>query len=389
MAMRRIAIVGSTGSVGTQALDVIENTSSEDDQIELVGLGALSSWETVCEQAVRTDCQTLYLRDSAAATSARESSVAASVTSNFGEFLERSKPDLVFNAVVGTAGLEITLAALEAGVDVALANKESLVAGGSLCLEAARKSGARIIPVDSEHSALMWCMASGDPYDISSLVLTASGGPFLGRTRDELAHVTAEQALQHPTWNMGGKISVDSATLMNKGLELIEAHVLFDMPVDDIEIVVQPTSIVHALVRYRDGSLLAHLGWPDMRTPIASALWWPRRVDVPVRHLDLASLGTIAFQQPDTRTFRCLELARQAALEGQGSCCVLTAANEFAVDAFLKGGLDFLDIEQVVEEALDVLGGLPAPESLEEVHKLDASARAIASDCLARGMMHS
>jgi len=278
---------------------------------------------------------------------------------------------------VGVAGLAATVAALERGIDVALANKESLVAAGEFCVGLAKARGAGLIPVDSEHSALQQCLAASDPDDIGSLVLTASGGPFRGRTRESLLDVSVAEALAHPTWNMGGKISIDSATLMNKGLELIEAMHLFGVGEDRVEIVVHPDSIVHALVRHRDESLLAHLGWPDMRVPIAWALHWPARPEVAgARALDLTAMPPLLFEAPDADTFRCLALARDAARAGGGMPCVLNAANEVAVGRFLAGGCSFLAIADLVEAALEACAGAAAPDSLEAAQALDRRARA-------------
>ena len=254
--------------------------------------------------------------------------------------LEQARPDIVLNATLGFAGLPATMWALEHGVTLALANKESLVAAGDLALAAQERGGGRLIPVDSEHSALFQCAQLGEP---ESLVLTASGGPFRGRSRDELADITPEQALAHPTWTMGAKITIDSATLANKGLEVIEAHFLFGLPYDRIEVVVHPTSIVHGLVRFRDGAAIAHLGLPDMRVPISYALTYPDRATTPVPALDLTA-GPLEFFEPDTDTFRLLALAREAGERGGTYPCAFNAANEVAVAAFLDGRIGFLDI---------------------------------------------
>src|SRR5207253_6528574 len=260
------------------------------------------------------------------------------------ELLERAEPDVVLNAVVGFAGLPATLWALEHGVDLALANKVSLVAAGELALAAQARGGGLLIPVDSEHSAAFQCLEGRAPESVDSLVLTASGGPFRGRTREDLTDVTPEDALAHPTWSMGPKITVDSATLANKGLELIEAHFLFDLPYDRIEVVVHPTSIVHALVRFRDGAALAHLGYPDMRVPISFALTYPERAATPLPPLDLASGLTLEFHTPDLETFPLLALARRAGRRGGTFPCAFNAANEVAVQAFLDERMPFLQI---------------------------------------------
>lgn len=378
---RRVVVLGSTGSIGVQALDVLAEGRGAELPLQLVGLAAGTSWQPVLAQASAFAVDTVYFADPAAADAARTAlgdlatDGTLHVVESIDELLDRTQPDVVLNAVVGFAGLAASIATLERGIDLALANKESLVAAGALCLSIAERTGARIIPVDSEHSALQQCMSDSPLEEISSLVLTASGGPFRGRVRADLANVTVAEALAHPTWNMGGKISIDSATLMNKGLELIEAMVLFDLPADDIETIVHPLSIVHALVRHRDGSLLAHLGWPDMRIPIAWALHWPVRPDVPARRLDLADMPALTFEEPDLATFRCLALARDAARQGGGAPCVLNAANEVAVERFLAGDLGFLEIADVVEDALQRVEAGPAPESLDAAADLDARAR--------------
>jgi 1-deoxy-D-xylulose-5-phosphate reductoisomerase len=337
--MTRVALVGATGSIGRQAIEVIE----ANDELELV---AASSGSTPIEGL-------------------------APLTQTGGdptELLERARPDVVLNAVVGFAGLAPTMWALEHGVTLALANKESLVAAGELALEARRRGRGDLIPVDSEHSALFQCAQLGEP---ESLVLTASGGPFRGRTRDELQNVTPDEALAHPTWNMGPKITVDSATLANKGLEIIEAHFLFGVRYDQIEVVIHPTSIVHGVVRFRDGASIAHLGYPDMRVPISYALTYPKRAATPVPPL---VLQTLEFDRPDTDTFRLLALAREAGAAGGTYPCAYNAANEVAVQAFLEGRIGFLDISAAVEDVLARVDGSPARD-LEELVESDRCAR--------------
>ncbi len=297
------------------------------------------------------------------------------------ELLERAQPDCVLNAVVGFAGLPATLWALEHGVDLALANKESLVAAGELALAAWRRGGGRLLPVDSEHSATFQCLEGRAPETVDSLVLTASGGPFRGRSAPDLAEVTPDQALAHPTWSMGPKITVDSATLANKGLELIEAHFLFGIPYERIEVVIHPTSVVHAVVRFRDGAALAHLGYPDMRVPISYALTYPDRAATPVPPLDLASGLTLEFEPPDLDTFPLLALAREAGEKGGTYPCVFNAANEVAVAAFLDRRIGFLDIAGVVGEALAAADGSPARD-LDELLAADAQARSLAERAL-------
>ena len=371
--MRRILIVGSTGSIGTQALDVVERNS----ELEVVGLAASSSWELLLEQANAHGVTRVALADPGAAARAGEHSGAEILTGPEGlvELITDTDCDLVLNALVGSAGLGPTVAALGEGIDLALANKESLVVGGELVTTLAEATGAQLLPVDSEHSALFQLLADERPGTVDRLVLTASGGPFRGRT--DLDSVTREEALAHPTWDMGGKITVDSATLMNKGLELIEAHHLFGVPYDRIDVIVHPQSIVHALIHLNDGASLAHLGYPDMRVPISYALSYPDRVDVPVRTLDLVELGALTFEAPDLDSFPCLRLAREAAEAGGTAPCVLNAANEVAVHAFLAGELSFTGIPRVIESTLSELPALPV-RHFSDLYAADAQAREVA-----------
>jgi 1-deoxy-D-xylulose-5-phosphate reductoisomerase len=291
------------------------------------------------------------------------------------ELITDTDCDLVLNALVGSAGLGPTIAALGEGIDLALANKESLVVGGELVTTLAEATGAQLLPVDSEHSALFQLISGEQPGTVDRLVLTASGGPFRGRT--DLDSVTREEALAHPTWDMGGKITIDSATLMNKGLELIEAHHLFGVPYDRIDVVVHPQSIVHAMVHMNDGASLAHLGYPDMRVPISHALNYPDRMDVPVRPLDLVELGALTFEAPDVNAFPCLRLAREAAEAGGTAPCVLNAANEIAVHAFLAGDLSFTGIARVIESTLSELPAQPV-RHFSDLYAADAQAREVA-----------
>ena len=347
--MKRVALLGATGSIGTQAVEIIE----AHPELELA----------------------------AAASGSRPIDGLAPLTQVGGdltELLERAEPDVVLNAVVGFAGLPATMWTLERGIDLALANKESLVAAGDLAVSAWKKGQGRILPVDSEHSAAFQLLEGRSPEMVDSLVLTASGGPFRGRGRAELASVTPAEALVHPTWNMGPKITVDSATLMNKGLELIEAHFLFDLPYDRIEVVLHPTSVVHALVRFRDGAALAHVGYPDMRVPISFALTYPDRAGTPIAPLDFSTGLILEFSPPDEETFPCLALARAAGEAGRTMPCVLNAANEVAVGAFLDGRLPFLAISEVVERTLNEVEGRGARD-LDDLTAVDEEARRVAS----------
>jgi 1-deoxy-D-xylulose-5-phosphate reductoisomerase len=355
--MKRIALLGATGSIGRQALEVV----AANPGLELV----------------------------AAASGSRPIDGLAPLTQVGGdltELLDRAEPDVVLNAVVGFAGLPATLWALERGVDLALANKESLVAGGDLAVTAWERGGGRLLPVDSEHSAAHQLLEGRARETVHSLVLTASGGPFRGRRRTDLAEVRPAEALAHPTWSMGPKITIDSATLMNKGLELIEAHFLFGLPYEEIEVVVHPSSVVHALVRLRDGASLAHLGYPDMRVPISYALTYPERSATPIEPLDLAAGLILEFGAPDDEAFPCLSLARAAGESGGTAPCVLNAANEEAVAAFLDGELPFLGIPDVVERTLAQLECPPARD-LKELVGMDAEARRTAA-ALTRQLVH-
>jgi 1-deoxy-D-xylulose-5-phosphate reductoisomerase len=377
--MKRLLILGSTGSIGTQALDVVARAP---EAFELVGLSAERSHEALIAQARVHGVRRIALSDADAAARAAESWTDGEVLAGpegLVRLVAETGADLVLNAIVGSAGLGPTIVALTEGIDVALANKESLVVGGELVMALSEATGAQLIPVDSEHSALHQLIEGERAGTVERLTITASGGPFRGRSRAELGEVTVEQALKHPTWDMGGKITIDSATLMNKGLEVIEAHWLFGTPYDRIDVVVHPQSIVHALVSLCDGAALAHLGHPDMRVPIAYALHHPERVDVPVRTLDLAAVRALEFELPDVDAFPCLRLAREAAEAGGTATCVLNAANEVAVHAFLGDRLDFMGIPAVIERTLEAL---PAKRvhSFDTLYKADAAARRVASE---------
>jgi len=369
--VKDVLILGSTGSIGEQAIDVIERSSD----LRVCGLTADSGWERLIEQARSANVDTVALADAEAAEAARNAGWSGQVLAGeegIRTLIVASEPDVVLNAIVGSAGLGPTIVALTEGIELALANKESLVVGGELVTALSEATGARISPVDSEHSALHQLIASEPPGVVDRLVLTASGGPFRGRT--DLSDVTREEALAHPTWEMGGKITIDSATLMNKGLELIEAHHLFAVPYDRIDVVVHPQSLIHSLINLVDGSTLAHLGHPDMRVPISYALHGPDRIDLPVEHLDLAAIGSLTFEEPDTDAFPCLRLAREAGAAGGMAPCVLNAANEVAVAAFLDGSLPFTGIPAVVERVLESVPAPPATH-FEDLFDCDREAR--------------
>jgi 1-deoxy-D-xylulose-5-phosphate reductoisomerase len=380
---RRLVILGSTGSIGVQALDVVSRASP--GELEVVALSAGGSWEQLIEQARALGVKRIALADPDAAARASEVWTDGEVMSGpdgLVRLITDADCHLVLNAIVGSAGLVPTVATLGEGIDLALANKESLVVGGELVTQLAEATGAAIIPVDSEHSALHQLLGTERPGTVDRLILTASGGPFRGRTAPQLEDVTVEQALAHPTWEMGGKITIDSATLMNKGLELIEAHFLFGTPYEQIDVVVHPQSIVHSMIQLCDGATLAHLGYPDMRVPISYALHYPERVDVPLAPLDLAAVGSLTFEPVDEETFACLRLAREAARAGGTATCTLNAANEVAVHAFLAGRLRFLDIAAVIDEALE---RLPPNQvhSFDALADADAEARRAAAELVA------
>jgi 1-deoxy-D-xylulose-5-phosphate reductoisomerase len=380
-ARRRLLILGSTGSIGTQALEVCRDS----DELELVGLSAERSWEPLVAQARAHRVGRIALADEDAAARAAEAWTDGEVLAG-AEGLVRlvveSRADLVLNALVGSAGLGPTVATLGEGIDLALANKESLVVGGELVTALAEATGARILPVDSEHTALHQLLAGQPPGVVERLTITASGGPFRGRSREELQDVTVEQALAHPTWAMGGKITIDSATLMNKGLELMEAHHLFGTPYDRIDVVVHPQSLVHGLVQLADGAMLAHLGPPDMRIAISYALHGGESVDLEIAPLDLAAVGQLTFETVDLDAFPCLRLAGEAARQGGTAPCVLNAANEVAVHAFLEGRLRFLEIAEVIERTLAELPSEPV-RAFESLYEADRMARTLARDAVA------
>ena len=368
--MKKLVILGCTGSIGAQALEIVAGS----EELDVVGLAAGSSWEPVVEAASRHGAAAIALADARAAERAASAWDGRVLSGEEGirELVADSGADLVLNGIVGAAGLGPTIVALSEGIDVALANKESLVIGGELTMALAEATGARLLPVDSEHSALFQLIGEQRPGTVERLVLTASGGPFRGRT--DLAGVSVQDALAHPTWRMGGRITIDSATLMNKGFEAIEAHHLFGVPYERIAVVVHPQSIVHSLIDLNDGSSLAHLGLPDMRVPISYALHHPERADVDVPRLDLAAAGELSFEEPDLETFSCLRLALQAGRAGGTAPCVLNAADEVAVAAFLDGRIGFAAIGELIERVLEEM---PAGRvtHFEELFEVDAEAR--------------
>ncbi len=383
-APRRVTVLGSTGSVGCSTLDLIARNP---EAFELEALTARNSVDRLAEQARLLHPKLAVVADPALYAPLRSALAGSGVEAAAGpEALVEAgqRPaDWVMAAIMGAAGLAPTLAAIRRGAIVALANKETLVSAGPLMMAEIERHGATLLPVDSEHSAIFQVIDFDNLDAVERIVLTASGGPFRRLDRSAMAAVTPAQAVAHPVWDMGAKISVDSATMMNKGLELIEAHQLFRLPGERIEILVHPQSVVHSMVAYRDGSVLAQLGSPDMRTPIAYALAWPRRMATPVEPLDLARIGRLDFGPPDPERFPALGLARQALDDGGSAPTVLNAANEAAVHEFLSGRIGFLDIMEVVERTL---GALPSqsPASLDEVVEIDRQAREVADGMVAK-----
>ncbi|PWR23836.1 1-deoxy-D-xylulose-5-phosphate reductoisomerase [Zavarzinia compransoris] len=373
---RRVTVLGSTGSVGTSTLDLVGRNP---DQFEVAALVAHRRLDVLVEQARRFRPAFVASADEAALPALREALAGLGIEVGVGPgaVVEAAKvpADLVMSAIVGAAGLAPTLAAVERGAIVALANKEALVCAGDIFTAAVARHGATLLPVDSEHNAIFQVFDEARRDRVARLILTASGGPFRSADREVMERATPAQAVAHPNWSMGAKISVDSATMMNKGLELIEAHHLFAMPEDRIDILVHPQSVIHSLVEYVDGSVLAQLGSPDMRVPIAYALAWPDRMATPVARLDLASIARLTFEPPDAQRFPALALARHALKSGGAAPTILNAANEVAVAAFLGGRIGFLDIAAIVDQVLDRLAGRFGVSCLDDVMAADAAAR--------------
>ncbi|MCP1470641.1 1-deoxy-D-xylulose-5-phosphate reductoisomerase [Sphingobium sp. OAS761] len=382
--MRRVSIFGATGSVGVSTLDLI---GREQGRYEVVALTANRDAQGLAAAALACGAQMAVVADPASYPALRDALAGSGISAAAGEdaLVEaaRAGADWTMASIVGCAGLRPTMAALEAGGTVALANKESLVSAGDLMMRTATASGATLLPVDSEHNAIFQCLAGSALDEVARIILTASGGPFRTRSQAEMAEMTPAQAVAHPNWSMGAKISVDSATMMNKGLELIEAAHLFPVGLDRIEILVHPQSVIHSMVEYRDCSTLAQLGSPDMRIPIAHALAWPDRIATPCQKLDLARIGRLDFEAPDEQRFPAIRLARAAASAGGAAPAVLNAANEVAVAAFLNCGIGFLDIAMIVEDVLNRYSA-PTPLSIDDVLAVDAEARAVAGDVMER-----
>lgn len=373
--MKTISIFGATGSVGLSTLDLV---SRAPDDYRVVALTANRDVDALAQQARATGAQIAVIGQDDLYAPLKEALAGSGIEAAAGEqaLVDAAAlgADWTMASIVGCAGLRPTMAALKAGKTVALANKESLVSAGALMMDAAASAGATLLPVDSEHNAIFQCLSGGTLADVARIILTASGGPFRTRSRAEMVDITPAQAVAHPNWSMGAKISVDSATMMNKGLELIEAAHLFPVGLDRIEILVHPQSVIHSMVEYRDCSTLAQLGSPDMRIPIAHALAWPHRIATPCQKLDLARIGRLDFEAPDPDRFPALRLARAAAGEGGATPAILNAANEVAVAAFLAGRIGFLDIAMIVEDVLNRYSAA-TPAGLEDILAADAQAR--------------
>lgn len=382
--MKRVSIFGATGSVGVSTLDLIRR---DPDAYQVVALTANSDVDSLAALARENGAAVAVIGQARLYEALKEALAGSGIVAAAGEeaLVEAAAMDADWTmaSIVGCAGLRPTMAALKAGRTVALANKESLVSAGGLMMEAATASGATLLPVDSEHNAIFQCLAGSSLGDVARITLTASGGPFRTRSRDEMAAMTPAQAVAHPNWSMGAKISVDSATMMNKGLELIEAAHLFPVGLDRIEILVHPQSVIHSMVEYRDRSTLAQLGSPDMRIPIAHALAWPQRIATPCVPLDLARIGRLDFEAPDMERFPALRLARQAAEAGGATPAILNAANEVAVAAFLDGRIGFLDIAMIVEEVLSRYSAA-TPSVIDDVLAADGRARMEAGQVMER-----
>ena len=372
---RKIAILGATGSVGTSTLDLVERNR---ERFEVTAVTAATSVEALAEIARRTGARLAVIADESCHADLADLLAGTDCRAAAGDdaLVEAALYDseLVIGAIVGCAGLCPVMAAVEAGRTVALANKEALVTAGALMTDAAAVSGATLLPIDSEHSAIFQCLAGANRQDVSRIILTASGGPFRAASADEIRVATPAQAVAHPNWSMGAKISVDSATLMNKGLELIEAHYLFGLPSSQIDILIHPQSVIHSMVEFVDGSVLAQLGSPDMRIPIAHALAWPERIATPAQRLDLAAVARLDFEAPDLGRFPALRLARDALEAGGAAPIILNAANEIAVAAFLDDGIRFTEIARLVEDALTD-ANFSAPHSIGDVLEIDRVTR--------------
>jgi len=384
--MKNIAILGATGSIGSSTLEVVRNNP---DKLRARVLTGGKKWQQLAKQALEFKPDMVVISDVHAYVPLKEALAGTSIRVEAGSeavvaAAEFEPLDAVVAAIVGAAGLLPVMAAIKKGLQICLANKETLVVGGSLVMQAVKSAGIDLLPVDSEHSAIFQCLQGNPGNSLNKIIITASGGPFRTFSREQLLAVTPEQALKHPNWDMGGKITIDSATLMNKGLEIIEAHWLFDTDYDNIEVVVHPQSIIHSLVEFSDGSVIAQLGWPDMRLPIQYALSWPQRWLPPVPPLDLTRVASMTFESPDLTRFACLAYAIEAGRAGGIMPCVLNAANEVAVAAFLKRQIGFTEIAVLIRKTMDTFKNQPA-STIDQLLEVDAQAREKALTMLANG----
>lgn len=385
--MKNIAILGATGSIGSSTLEVVRNNP---DKLRVRALTGGKKWQQLAKQALEFKPDLAVIADKNAYNDLKAALAGTSIKIEAGNeaviaAVEVEPLDAVVAAIVGAAGLLPVMAAIEKGRQICLANKETLVVGGSLVMQAVKKAGVDLLPVDSEHSAIFQCLQGSPEKSLNKIIITASGGPFRTFSRGQLLSVTPEQALKHPNWDMGGKITIDSATLMNKGLEIIEAHWLFKTDYDDIEVVVHPQSIIHSLVEFSDGSIIAQLGWPDMRLPIQYALSWPQRWSPPVPALDLVRVGSMTFEEPDLTRFACLAYAIEAGRAGGIMPCVLNAANEVAVAAFLKRQIGFAEIPALIRKTMDAFKN-QSVTTIGQLLDIDAQAREKTAAILTNGV---
>ena len=381
--MKNIAILGATGSIGCSTLEVVRNNS---DRLRVRALTGGKNWQLLAKQALECHPDLVVIADKNAYGDLKNALSGSQIRVEAGDeaivaAVESQPLDAVVAAIVGSAGLSPVMAAIDKGLQICLANKETLVVGGSLVMQAVKRAGVDLLPVDSEHSAIFQCLQGAQANSLHKIIITASGGPFRKFSGEQLVTVTPEQALKHPNWDMGGKITIDSSTLMNKGLEVIEAHWLFDADYDNIEVVVHPQSIIHSLVEFSDGSVIAQLGWPDMKLPIQYALSWPKRWSPPLPPLDLVKVASMTFEPPDPIRFPCLAYAYEAGRAGGIMPCVLNAANEIAVAAFLKRQIGFMAIPAVIRKAMDSFKNEPV-KSVTQLLEIDAQARETATSLL-------
>lgn len=385
--MKRLAIIGSTGSIGTQALEVV---STHPDHFEVEILAAYKNVKLLTEQALKFKPNAVVIADESLLPELKDALQHTSIKvfggqTALNEVVMWDNVDTVLAAIVGFAGLESTIHAIQAGKEIALANKETLVVAGNLVMQMAKDKNVRILPVDSEHSAIFQCLQGEDGKSIEKVILTASGGPFLGRKPNFLVNVKASHALQHPNWTMGDKITIDSATLMNKGLEMIEAKHLFNLENDQIEVIIHPQSIIHSLVQFRDGSIKAQMGLPDMKLPIQYALGYPTRLQNDYKRFDFKDFNKLTFEAADVKTFRNLTLAQEAMTRGGNAPCVLNAANEIVVNAFLQNRVGFNEMSDIITEALDKISFEAHPD-LEQLEQSDRETRLYTHELVKKGI---